>query len=406
MHAASSVSAPDPPTPMPKYSKGALRAKVESLESSLLFLRGRLRDVPEGVSSVDQLLARLARAKACIIRDGRMLRRSTDSSLFWMHVHEVAADMLLLLPVDMLAAEALSVEAHFRRNIHEPVARATWLGADEKSGPLCQAVLHVTRHAQRDDLKPDKRLAHDRNLLRGALRMVNKQADRYLRQLSLNMLLRSLSGGLLLLSFGLTYVFSLPKALTDFLQAETLAFPGLAILALSLLGAGGAIVANMLSEHPVLDLNGARWRQFAYQLFIKPSIGAFAAFLFYLLAQSQILFLIESPHSPPAPASSSALMARLGSVATPAAPVAPPEIQPPVRITLGNEKALICAYVLLFIAVGFSAEKFLGPAMDKVLNKLFYTAEKNTRSPGMDTAPPPGAVGQLPGAFLEERHDE
>ncbi len=94
MHAASSASAQEPPTSMPKYSKGALRAKVESLESSLLFLRGRLRDVPEGVASVEQLLARLARAKACLIRDGRMLHRSRDSSLFWMHVHEVAADML------------------------------------------------------------------------------------------------------------------------------------------------------------------------------------------------------------------------------------------------------------------------------------------------------------------------
>ncbi|MFY0530548.1 hypothetical protein ACN28I_47740 [Archangium gephyra] len=316
--------------------------------------------------------------------------------------------MLLLLPVDMLAAEALSVESHFRRNIHEPVARATWLGADERSGPLCQAVLHVTRHAQRDDLKPDKKLEHARGILRGALRMVNKQADRYLRQLSLNMLLRSLSGGLLLLSFGLTYVFSLPKALIDFLQEKELVFPGVAILALALLGAGGAIVANMLSEHPVLDLNGARWRQFAYQLFIKPSIGGFAAFLFYLLAQSQILFLMESPDSPSAPPSSSALMARVGSEANTAAPVATPEIQPPVRITLGSEKALVCAYVLLFIAVGFSAEKFLGPTMDKVLNKLFYTAEKNARSPGTDTgtAPLPGALGQRPGAFPEENRDE
>jgi hypothetical protein len=296
----------------------------------------------------------------------------------------------------MLAVEALLVEAHFRRNILEPVERATWLGADEKSGPLCQAVLHVTRHAQQEDLKPDKRLEHARTLLRGALRMVNKQADKSFRQLSLNMLLRSLSGGLLLLSFGLTYVFALPKALTDFLLEKTLVFPGLAILALALLGAGGAIVANMLSEHPVLNLNGARWRQFAYQLFIKPSIGGFAAFLFYLLAQSQLLFLIESPD----PLSSSALMARVESVAT----VATPEIQPPVRITLGSEKALVCTYVLLFIAVGFSAEKFLGPTMDKVLNKLFYTAEKSAHSPGTRRAPP-GAVGQFPGAFPEESRD-
>jgi hypothetical protein len=385
-----------------------LRAKVESLESSLRFLRGRLRDVPEAVPSVDQLLARLAQAKACITQESRTRRRSRDNTLFWMHVHEVAADMLLLLPVDLLAAEALSVESHFRRNIYEPVARATWLGADERSGPLCQAVLHVTRHAQREDLKPDKKLEHARSILRGALRMVNKQADRYLRQLSLNMLLRSLSGGLLLLSFGLTYVFSLPKALTDFLQEKELVFPGVAILALALLGAGGAIVANMLSEHPVLDLNGARWRQFAYQLFIKPSIGGFAAFLFYLLAQSQILFLMESPDSPSDPPSSLALMARVGSEANTAAPVATPEIQPPVRITLGSEKALVCAYVLLFIAVGFSAEKFLGPTMDKVLNKLFYTAEKNARSPGTDTgtAPLPGALGQRPGAFPEESRDE
>jgi hypothetical protein len=397
MDTAGLASAKEPPTNIltlvespQRFSKGTLRAKIESLESSLRFLRGRLRDVPEGVPSIEQLLARLAQAKACI---GRTPGRSRDSSLYWMHVHEVAADMLLLIPVDMLAVEALLVEAHFRRNIIEPVERATWLGADEKSGPLCQAVLHVTRHAQQEDLKPDKRLEHARTLLRGALRMVNKQADKSFRQLSLNMLLRSLSGGLLLLSFGLTYVFALPKALTGFLQDKTLVFPGLAILALALLGAGGAIVANMLSEHPVLNLNGAWWRQFAYHLFIKPSIGGFAAFLFYLLAQSQLLFLIESPPSPPAPLSSSALMAREESVAT-------PEIQPPLRISLGSEKALVCTYVLLFIAVGFSAEKFLGPTMDKVLNKLFYTAEKSARTPGTSTAP-----GKCPGAFPAESRD-
>ncbi|WP_043430165.1 hypothetical protein [Cystobacter fuscus] len=120
--------------PPPGVQQGELRAKVESLASALRFLRGRLRDIPEGVPSLDHLLVCLVQAKACIAQDGRTLRRWRDNALFWMHIHEVSADMLLLIPMDMLADEVMSLDAHFRRNIHEPVARATWQGADERSG--------------------------------------------------------------------------------------------------------------------------------------------------------------------------------------------------------------------------------------------------------------------------------
>jgi hypothetical protein len=188
----------------------------------------------------------------------------------------------------------------------------------------------------------------------------------------MNPVLRSLSGGLLLFITLLAYVLKLPHQFTHFLNPslEKTLFPGMAIMALNLLGAAGAIVANLLSERPVNSGGGPKWGQFAYYLFIKPYIGAFAAFLFYLLAQSQLLFSIGTSSS---------------------------TSRAPIHIVLGGELSMVCAYVVFFIAAGFSAEKFLGSAMDRVLNRLFKMADKTESSPDV----PPADTQSHPDAKLE-----
>ncbi|HYO73365.1 MAG TPA: hypothetical protein VEU33_45600, partial [Archangium sp.] len=317
-------------------------------------------------------------------------RLPLDNSQFWELVHGVTADLLLLLPLDMLATEALQVEENFRRNIHEPIARSTWLGNDEKSGPLCAAVRCVVELSLRvEALAPaeELKLRHARQILRSAMRQVLRNSDRYYLQLDLTMMIRSLSGTLLVLLFVLMLVTNLPAQFAGLILKSSIELPwrgpAMSTLSLVLLGAGGAITANMLSERPVLVMRGPFWKQFVYYLFVKPSIGAVAAFLFYLLAISQLFFSIET-----VPTSLGAIESLRD----------PGQLQPALRIVLGNNEALVCTYAILLLAVGFSAERFLSPIMDRVVNKLFIMADKAEPSPGTPApAPtPPKTPSQAP----------
>ena len=83
----------------------------------------------------------------------------------------------------------------------------------------------------------------------------------------------------------------------------------------------------------------------------------------------------------------------------------PAQLQPALRIVLGNNEALVCTYAILIIAVGFSAERFLSPIMDRVMNKLFITAEKTESSPGppLRYTPPEDTGPQRPPAAFPGR---
>jgi hypothetical protein len=360
-------------------------AKLQSLDSTLRFLDEQRKEgppIPRVENLINNLRDRLKQAERWLEARRKRPRLPLDNTEFWELVHGVAADLLLILPLDMLATEALTVEEHFRRNIQEPIARATWLGPDEKTGPLCTAVHFITELAYRvEDLKPEEeaKLRHARQVLRSAQRHVHRHSDRYFQQLDLTMLIRSLSGTLLVLMFVLSLVGRLPAQFAGLILKNPIELPwkapALCTLSLILLGAGGAITANMLSERPVLVVRGPAWRQFAYYLFVKPSIGAVAAFLFYLLAVSQLFFSIETVSSPLL--ALNPLQAQQG------------QLQPALRIVLGNNEALVCTYAILLITVGFSAERFLSPIMDRVMNKLFVLADKTAPSPG---TPVPGTT--------------
>ncbi|HZH14461.1 MAG TPA: hypothetical protein VE057_08900 [Archangium sp.] len=375
------------------HPRGGKRwAKLRSLESTLSFLEEQQEGQhnPQARSVIKNLRERLKQAEGWLESRRWKPRFPLDNSQFWELIHGISADLLLLLPLDMLATEALMVEENFRRNIHEPIARATWLGSDEKSGPLCTAVRCITELVYRvEALKPEEelKLRHARQVLRSALRLVLRHSDRHFLQLDLTMMIRSLSGTLLVLLFVLTLVGGLPAQFAGLILKNPIEVPwrgsAMSTLSLILLGAGGAITANMLSDKPVLVMRGPFWRQFVYYLFVKPSIGAVAAFLFYLLAVSQLFFSIETAMP-------------LGG---PLAPLqGPGQLQPALRIVLGNNEALVCTYAILIIAVGFSAERFLSPIMDRVMNKLFITAERTEPSPGTPVPRTPPASTPAPGA--------
>ncbi|MFE8597170.1 hypothetical protein [Archangium violaceum] len=376
----------------PRHHTGRRWAKLRSLESTLRFLEEQQEEprVPHAANIIKNLHERLRQAEAGLEARRWRPRLPLDNCQFWELVHGVAADLMLLLPLDMLAADALLVEENFRRNIHEPVARTTWLGHDEKSGPLCdavQSVVELSHHVER--LKPGEelKLRHARQILRSAMRQVLRHSDRYYLQLELTMMIRSLSGALLVLMFVLTLVMQLPAQFAGLILRNPIELPWkgttMSTLSLVLLGAGGAITANMLSERPVLVMRGPFWRQFVYYLFVKPSIGAVAAFLFYLLAISQLFFSIEAV--PPSPGVFEALQDTA-------------QLQPALRIVLGNNEALVCTYAILLIAMGFSAERLLSPIMDRVMNKLFIMADKAEPSPGTPAPAPPPPKAPAPGA--------
>ncbi|NMO14941.1 hypothetical protein HPC49_04535 [Pyxidicoccus fallax] len=353
---------------------GILWAKIQDLRCTLSFLESRSAASEDVLSAIRQYREFLVEASNCIQKRRRRLFPALDNPRFWGLVHRVHEGLLLIMPIDMLASEALSVESHFRRNIREPIAAATWLGHDGKSGPLCQAIRVICKAAEEGSKSfGEARLDHARQVLRSALSVVNKHSDRYFRQLTLTMWIRSMSGVLLVLLFILAAMFELPREFYRFIDGDTGGSPeGITMLrdlSFILLGAGGAIAANMLSEEPVATTKGPIWRQFVYYLFIKPSMGAIAAFVFYLLAVSQLFFSIESR---PAALQQEQLRS-----------------DPPVQIVLGSDKALVCTYALLFIAVGFSAERRLGPVMDKVLNRLVVMAEKHEGPDVMATSVPP-----------------
>lgn len=360
--------------------RGMLWAKLQRMESTLLLLKNRPQASPEDRAFIDHLLERLEMARASITKRKKGEERArvlVNSTLFWSLVHEISADMLLVMPKEMLASEAMEVEQQFKQNIVAPQQRATWLGEDEKSGPLCVAVQRLqalVRRLEPPGPEEELELLHSRHVLRGALRQVNEHTDRAFQRLNLTLLIRGMSGALLLVLFFLAFLFNSAVWLSPPGDAEELWMTLARLISLIMLGAGGAIVANMLSEMPGLVTNGPRWRQFVFYLFIRPALGGFAAFLFYLLARSRLLFSIEAAPGPN-----------------------DPELPPAIRIMLSTHEAVGFAYALIAIAVGFYAERVLGSTMDSVLDKLLRKAEKTVPTPGEPPVPPDSRASRASG---------
>lgn len=340
-----------------------LWAELQETQTQLEWLQSQYSgEKPEDAQPllvIEQCFNNLELARDCIIRrKHRWQWYLENNTLFWELIHQIDADVLLLLPPPRLEARALEVLEEFRRNIKELNALETWLGKDGETGPLPQAVRRIGELSKSPGgLDAVRELEHARYVLRAGLRAVNSQTDRTYRQLTFNMLMRDLSGILLvLLAVGTAALFTFPHL--DPFATTTSEVPN--ALPLVLLGAIGMIITNMLSDSPLLVASGPTRRQIIYHLFMRPIVGAFAAFFLYVTARSEILFhIISSEMLPKEPVGGSA----------------------PIHIVLGSARAVQYAYAVLSVACGYSAEKVLRSTMDRVLSKLFDKAEKDKETP-------------------------
>jgi hypothetical protein len=265
--------------------------------------------------------AKLRLARECL---DRPIRRTWA---FWELIHRVDELLLLVTPDEMLAAEAIDVCARFDQKIKDPALRKAWMGADDRSGPLPAMIRRLpvvtfpgtdaTSTPQRGPPPADGR--RDRHALREALKLVNEQGDTNFWRLGSNVSVQLLSA-LLLVLLAIAFWYSQSHKLDISIRV-------------AIFGAGGALVSNMISTKPLIVSIGATSRYFAYALFVKPVIGAFAAGFAYLLELSDFL-----------------------------------------NIPGGNEHLRL----VVALAAGFAGEWLLRPMMDKVLRTLSAKSDKVT----------------------------
>jgi hypothetical protein len=307
---------------------------------------------------IKQCRQKLAKARSCIEQ------RRVRPFLFWELIHEADELLLLVLPKDMLPARAVEVQAQFDKKIKDEALRKHWLGTEREQGPLLKTVQRLTRqHPPEESLLPQ-----DRSILQGALHVVNQQVNKGFWQLSMNVAVQVWSGLLLVVLFLLALFSALRSPLPSPLAwLQSLVEPSGVdrdpVISLVLLGAGGAIVSNMLSKESFVLSIGATNRYLVYYVLIKPILGGFAALVVYLLERSALLFeVVIRPRPPPysmppegAPTSSEAVF----------------------QIVVDSDFKRLFILAVLAVATGFSAEKWLGGTMDKVLGRIFNRSEKN-----------------------------
>ncbi len=314
-----------------------LWAKLERTAARVELVRALSRTSdPAELAILAQCTERLELARERIDRTVR------QTWAFWEVIHRVDELLLLVMPAGMLRAEATDVLAKFEDKIKDAAVRKVWLGADGASGPLPQVVERLAPGAP--PLQPG-----DRHVLRNALNLVNEQGDTNFWRLGSNVSVQALSALLLLVLFVFA-VFVRPL-----FQAFPSAPPG-AVGVLTtrpdtfdvlLLGAAGAILANLIATKPIIVSIGPTSRYYAHNLFVKPVIGAFAAGLVTLLVQSGLTFGVSTTEGE----------SGAGGLV----------LDPAHQVFLRS---------ILAVAAGFAAEWMLRPMMENVLRAISLRSEK------------------------------
>lgn len=163
---------------------------------------------------------------------------------------------------------------------------------------------------------------------------------------------------------------------------------------LVLLGAMGALTSNMLTRSLLLATTGPTRRYILYNVFMRPVLGAVAAYVFVILALSGLLFQIEPDIAESTPPARSAPAVYYVRVANPPADNAQQDGKVPgegttepvhgsteaqkalVTITLSSQRQTLFAYFVFAFVCGFSADRILAKTLDQALQRLFTTAEK------------------------------
>jgi hypothetical protein len=389
--------------------------KLESDASLFKLCQARADLTNEDRTTLEQCRQKLEVARRCI--DKAWWRWSFS---FWEVIHEVDGLLLLVMPPAMLLPQALDIQHQFERRMTDSVIRTLWLGADGKGGPLPQSTRLLSRlgrppgEAVASPTPSKEQLARCRHVLRGALGVINGQGDKTFWQLSINVAIQVLSTVLLLAMFVLAFQ-GFRSEVVETWPAQVIPT---GMLLLSLAGAAGAVLSNMLSRERFVVATGATSRYFAYHLLVKPVIGGFAALMVLFLEQSNLLLAVI-PRDASVPASVSAPAAQPDEARTPApsgapAPAkakssasnaAPADAESPadttnpaiLHLVVSTRKAAFFTMVALAIAAGFSADRLLSSVMDNVLGRLLRQSEKvlPPATPPVAGAPPgPGPAEQ------------
>ncbi|HRC86049.1 MAG TPA: hypothetical protein PK413_10605 [Thermoanaerobaculia bacterium] len=333
-----------------EQDQSLLQACQERLEMAIWCLERRARRVP---AALEQHLFRRLREDLAL---GPRWPFTENNTLFWRLLHQVDEDLLLLMPVEQLAASAIKIRDQFDRNVQSPKVREHWLGEPGKKGPLLTTVEAFEEAASPGGAElAEAAVRKQRYILRGALHEVNHHVDRGFRQLAFNTLIRAFSGVMLfaLLAylwwqhgklFALTYTTGIPAGLL-------------------LMGAAGAIGGNLISRSAFAVALGPTRRYFVYYLLARPVLGAFAALLLFIVVESDLLFSLVA--SPPSSQASGDL-----------APV----------VFFVRASAIPYARALLALVAGFSAERWFGTVVDRVFARMFKTADKGQNSPPSEEA--------------------
>ena len=300
---------------------------------------------------LDQCRQKLALARRCIDKKKRW------SSSFWELIHEVDGLLLLVMPLELLLPEALRVLQKFEQKVTDPVLRRLWLGLDGTSGPLPKAVRRLTRAGwpAHGFLRPrrlsEEQVSRYRHVLRGALGTVNEMVDKAFWQMSINVSIQILSTLLMVTLFSVLFVFPWIFPQWGAFESDPRKFIPRDLLRISLLGAGGATLSNMLAKEHFVVATGASARYFFYYLLVKPVIGSFAAlFLFYLEISGILLQVVILPES--------------GGHST-----------ANFQIVVASPEAAFFARAALAVVAGFFADRLLTNMMDKVLDQLLKQSE-------------------------------
>lgn len=324
--------------------------KLEQDVSVYLLCLRRTDLTQEDRDVLDLCKAKLELARDCLDR------KTTLPFAFWHVIHEVDGLLLLVMPEDMLASRGLEVLDNFQRSVVDRGLRRIWLGDDdhEQKGPLPLAVHRLVPEGTSGTAAPLDTVSglHCRQILRGALGVVDSQTNLGFWQLSMNVRIQVWSGVVLVaLLAGL--------ALLTALAIEPLQLPfGLwELLAYILAGVAGATLANMLSKDRFQVVQGDKSRWFLYYLFLKPLIGGCAALFFFLIEKSGFLLEVTERDSVP----SSAFF----------------------QINVSDQTQLFLVMVALSIVAGAFADRILSSTMERVLQKMMMSSEKLPTSAGV-----------------------
>ncbi|MDD5170913.1 MAG: hypothetical protein PHN75_19005 [Syntrophales bacterium] len=371
-----------------------LMASLVNNRHALELLEVRHKDDAEQSARLQMCKKTLDEAEAALMK-----KPFRKTFLAWDLLHQVSEEMILLLNQEELAAEGKKVEQDFKLSSLPEIVKNDWLGRLEgarkalESGPDSPPPAPPSPPAVPS---PDVKAAYQ--TIKMALQVLDSQTDNLFWDIWTKKLFGFIYTVLLIISMAI--LVCLCSRQTGFL---------LSIGNVLLLGAIGGFASGILSAEPQYIAKGQFWVSSLYYTLVRPTLGALAALLVFLMLQSQYLIQIKPPadcrnavmnsltcpqdkpqgmvqpdKASPAKAegeaqSQGAKQEKPPGENSPGTKVPPPQVisEPSALIILTAVSGQqIYLYILVLLLAGFSGDKVLKAVTDKTFSKLFQDAEK------------------------------